>query len=262
MNVFTERLVGSSALLITTTLLAACGVGEAVKDVAGEVSAATTLTKALPNAGTPVFHYRIKGGVQPLAGVVDAPNKSMTTEINEKIPDAGLTLSMKFLVIGDQAWTRISFDGAKSGSGLPKLPKKWMKLDSGKLSADSAEDLTYQGETDPGFVSSLLLASADLKETGERTYAGTTDLTRSTEAEIVESEVLTALGEKAKAVPLELTLDAEGRITTALVEIPAAGKAGAATYEVVYDQYGSATPVTAPADGVAATEDVYELLNG
>ena len=40
----------------------------------------------------------------------------------------------------------------------------------------------------------------------------------------------------------------------------AAGKAKATTYRVTYDQYGSATAVRAPADGVKAPADVYELL--
>lgn len=262
MNVFTKRLASSGVLLIAGSLLTACGVGEAVKDVAEDVSATTELMKALPSAGTPAYRYTTKGAVQPVTGVVDAPNKGMITEIDQEIPDAGITLSMKFLVLGDQAWTKIAFDGAEAGSGLPKLPKKWMKLDSTKLDATAAKDLTYKGETDPGYVSSLVLAATDLKETGEGTFAGTTDLTRSTEAEIVTPEVLTALGEKAKAVPLEVKLDAEGRVATARVEIPAAGKAKAGTYEVVYDQYGSAAAVQAPADGVTAPKDVYELLNG
>ncbi|MEV0895795.1 hypothetical protein [Actinoplanes sp. NPDC049802] len=259
MNVLTRT---ASTLLIVGVTLTGCGVGEAVEETVAQVSAATTLADGVPTAETPAFHYAIKGGLQPLSGVLDAPRKALTTEAVEKIPDTSITLSMKFLVIDDQAWTKIAFKGAGADSGLPKLPKKWMKLDQKKLSADSGEDFTYQGETDPGYVSDLLRAAADLKETGEGAYAGTTDLTQSTEAEIVEADTLAALGEKAKAVPLEMALDAEGRITRALVRIPAAGKAGAATYEVVYDQYGTAAVPAAPADGVAAPADVYDMLNG
>lgn len=262
MNVSTKRLAMAGALLFTSTALTACGVGEAVQETVETVSVATTLTKGVPTTATPVFHYKVKGGLQSFSGVLDAPKKSMTSDFVEKIEDTDITLTMNFLVIGEESWAKINFAGASANSGLPKLPKKWMKLDPGKLTGDSATDLTYQGETDPGYVSTLLEAAADLKETGSGTYAGTTDLTKSTEAEIVEADTLTTLGEKAKTVPLKLTLDGEGRITKAVVEIPAAGKVKATTYEVVYDQYGTAAPVTIPAGAVAAPAAAYEMLNG
>ncbi|GAA1603878.1 hypothetical protein [Actinoplanes couchii] len=257
MNVFTKRLASTGVLLIAGSLMAACG---AVQDVAEEVSAVAKLTDALPADDTPVFRYTIKGGVQPISGVVDAPNKSWTQEIEEEVPDGDFTFSMKLMVIGDQAWTRMSFDGAPEGIGLPKVPKKWMKLDLTKLPEKDAEELVYDGETDPGFVGSLLLAASDLKESGSGTFTGTTDLTRTTAAQIVEEKTLTALGEQAKQVPLTVTVDAQGRVGTAVVEIPAAGTTKAATYRVTYDQYGSAAAVKAPADGVKAPADVYELL--
>jgi hypothetical protein len=270
MKVFTKRLAMAGAVLFTGSVLTACGgsteTGEQAAPAATKpsepVSVADTLAKGVPTASTPVFRYAIKGGVQPLSGVLDAPNKSLTSDAVQKIPDTRITLKMTFLVVGDKAWTKISFDGSKAGDGLPRLPKKWMTLDQSKLSGGSAEDLTYAGETDPGYVSALIDAAADLKETGAGTYAGTTDLTKSEEAEIVEKETMTALGAKAKTVPLTLTVDAEGRISKAVVSIPAAGKFKASTYEVVYDQYGTAAAVEAPTDVVAATADVYEMLNG
>ncbi|MEU4624539.1 hypothetical protein AB0G04_31770 [Actinoplanes sp. NPDC023801] len=262
MNVLAKRLAATGALLIGAAGLTACGVTETVQETVEEVSATTTLIKGVPTTSTPVFHYTIKGGVSPFSGVVDAPNKAITSDFVQDIEEGGFTLTMKFLVVGKQAWAKISFGGAPAGSGLPKLPRKWMKLDSGKLSAGSSEDLTYNGESDPGYVSTLIESATGLKETGKGVYAGTTDLTRATEAEIVDDATLKALGEQAKAVPLELALDSEGRITKAVVKIPAAGKVKAGTYEVVYDRYGTAAPVKAPIDVVAAPAAAYELLNG
>jgi hypothetical protein len=266
MKVFTKRVALAGAVLFTGTALTACGVGDAVKETGGaaketveKVSVATTLAKGLPTPNSPVFHYAIKGGSQPLSGVLDAQNKTITADVTAKIPNSKITLTMKFLTIDDKAWAKISFDGAKAGDGLPKLPKQWMSLEQSKL---TSEDLAYQGETDPGYVSTLLKAAADLKETGGGTYAGTTDLTKSAEAEIVDKEVLTALGEKAKTVPMKVTLDSEGRITKAVLDLPAAGKAKAATHEIVYDQYGTVASVKAPTDAVKATAAAYEMLNG
>ncbi|GIF40890.1 hypothetical protein [Actinoplanes xinjiangensis] len=262
MNVLTKRLALTGALLIAGAGLSGCGATGTVQETVEQVSAATTLAKGVPGSATPAFRYSVKGAQQSFTGVLDAPNKSVTSDFFEKIPDSDMTLTMRFLVIEKQAWAKISFDNAPAGAGLPKFPKKWMKLDRGRLSKDSSEDLTYAGETDPGFVSTLLTAGADLKETGSGTYAGTTDLTRATDAEIVDADTLKALGAKAKAVPLEVTLDGEGRVIKAVVRIPAAGKAKASTYEVVYDQYGKASPITAPSGAVAAPADAYELLNG
>jgi hypothetical protein len=263
MNVLAKRLAATGALLIGVAGLSACGVAETVEETVAEVSATTTLIKGVPTGSSPVFHYTIKGGVSPFSGVVDAPSKGFTSDFVQKIEEGGgFTLTMKFLVVEKQAWAKISFTGAPANSGLPKLPKKWMKLEPGKLSAGSSEDLTYNGESDPGYVSTLIEAATGLKETGKGVYAGTTDLTKATEAEIVDDATLKALGEQAKTVPLELALDSEGRITKAVVKIPAAGKAKASTYEVLYDQYGTAAPVKVPADVVAAPAAAYELLNG
>jgi hypothetical protein len=262
MNVLAKRLAATGALLIGVAGLSACGVAETVEETVAEVSATTTLIKGVPTGSSPVFHYTIKGGVSPFSGVVDAPGKGFTSDFVQEIEEGGFTLTMKFLVVEKQAWAKISFAGAPAGSGLPKLPKKWMKLDPGKLSADSSEDLTYNGESDPGYVSTLIESATGLKEPGKGAYAGTTDLTKATEAEIVDDATLKALGEQAKTVPLELALDSEGRITKAVVKIPAAGKVKTSTYEVLYDQYGTAAPVKVPADGVAAPAAAYELLNG
>lgn len=258
MTVQTKRVAALAALLF----LAGCG--DVAEAEAPAATPAETLTKGVPTTSAGVFHYVIKGGVQPLSGTIDAEHKAVVTEMSEKIPDAGFTLTMKFMVVGDKTWAHISFGDAPANLGLPKLPKKWMKLDLTKLGDDSAKDLKYDGETDPGYVSALITASSGLAESSPGHYAGTVDLTKVTEADIVEDATLTALGDKAKAVPFEATLDAQGRISTALVKVPAAGKTKAATYEVTYDQYGSATAPAAPAAGdqVAAPKAAYDLLNG
>jgi hypothetical protein len=262
MTELTKRLAAVAALL---TLAGCGGLADAASD-AGTPAAtpAETLTKGVPTSSAEVFHYAIKGGVQPLAGVVDGGHKAVTTEISEKIPDGGFTLTMKFMVVGDDSWAHVSFGSAPASLGLPKLPKKWMKLDPAKLDGDAAKDLTYSGQSDPGYVSALITAASGLKESSAGHYAGTVDLTKVTEAEIVDKATLTALGAKATAVPFAAVLDAQGRISTATVQIPAAGKIKAAVYQVTYDQYGSAAAPAAPAatDQVAAPKAAYDLLNG
>ncbi|BCJ44791.1 hypothetical protein GCM10010168_16040 [Actinoplanes ianthinogenes] len=260
MTVLTKRLAAAAALLI----LAGCGQagGEAGKPAPPKP--ADTLKKAVPSTATDVFHYTITGGEQTASGIVDSAKKTLTTEISQKIADGGFTLTMKFLVVGGDSWAKISFGDAPAGAGLPKLPKKWMKLDTKKLGAEAERELTYAGQTDPGYLSTLVDAASGLTEKSSGHFAGTVDLTRATEAEIVEAATLTALGEKAKAVPFEATVDAQGRISTATVRVPAAGQAKALTYQVTYDQYGSAASPAAPTGSaqVDAPKAAYDLLNG
>lgn len=261
MTELTKRLAAAAVLLT----LAGCGeLADAEAPAPTPATPAETLTKGVPTVASGVFHYAIKGGVQPLSGTVDAAHKAAVTEISEKIPDGGFTLTMKFMVVGDGTWAHISFGDAPANLGLPKLPKKWMKLDPAKLGDDAAKDLKYEGETDPGYVSTLIRSASGLTESEPGHFTGTVDLTKVTEAEIVEPATLTALGAKAAAVPFEAVLDAEGRISTATVKIPAAGKTKAATYQVTYDEYGTAKAPAAPAAGdqVAAPQAAYDLLKG
>jgi hypothetical protein len=259
MTELTKRLAAVATLLI----LAGCGeLTEAEQPAVA--TPAETLTKGVPTASAEAFHYAIRGGSQPLSGIVDAGRKTITTDISEKIPKAGITLTMKFLVVGDDSWTTISFGSAPASPGLPKLPKKWMKLDLTKLDKDAAEDLTYRGQSDPGYVSTLIRAATGLTESSSGHYTGTVDLTKATAAEVVDQATLTALGAKATAVPFEAVLDAKGRISTATVRIPAAGKSKASTYQVTYDQYGDVASPSAPAASaqVKAPKAAYDLLNG
>src|SRR5689334_19402295 len=107
MTVLTKRLAAVAALLI----LAGCGdATEAEKPPAP--TPAETLKKAVPAASAEVFHYAVKGGNQAFSGVLDAPNKGTVIEINEKIPEAGFTLSMKLMVVGEDSWAKVSFGDA------------------------------------------------------------------------------------------------------------------------------------------------------
>ncbi|MEU4694186.1 hypothetical protein [Actinoplanes sp. NPDC023714] len=217
-----------------------------------------TLLDAVPDAASPAFHYAVKGGLNPFSGVIDPEGRAMTAVITQKIPDTPITLTMQFLVVEEKVWTKIAFKGATADMGLPKLPKKWMSIDQAKAGSSEIDEMKFTAsEIDPGYVTALVASAAGLKETADGHYTGTTDLTKSTEAEIVEDKKLKAIGEKAKTAPLDVVVDDEGRIAKATVKVPES-----AAYQVTYDQYGTAKPLSAPADAVKAPADVYELLKG
>ncbi|MEU8237538.1 hypothetical protein AB0C07_04765 [Actinoplanes missouriensis] len=262
----TRRLAAGTLMIAGTALTAACGATGADSATTAQSPAPTpseTILNALPDTSTPAYHYTIKGGTQPFSGVIDPAAKALTAEISEKVPDTPITLSLKFLVVEEKLWTKVSFKGATADMGLPKLPKKWMVLDPAKTGDSDFADLKYsEAELDPGYVGALVQAADGLTETSPGHFTGTTDLTRSTEAGIVEEKTLTALGDKATAVPLEVVVDGDGRVSTATLKIPAAGKVKAGTYAVTYDEYGSAGALTAPKDAVKAPAGAYDLLKG
>ncbi|WP_067496893.1 hypothetical protein [Actinoplanes sp. TFC3] len=253
------------ALLALFVLAAGgCGVAEQVKQTASQPPATPKeeLLTALPGPATGAFHFALKGGEQPMQGVLDATKKSYRIDISQKDADLGFTMTMKFLVVDEKSWIKINFSGTNGLTGLPKLPKKWMLVDRAKLKDDDAAPLSYENETDPAELFPVFQAAADVKKAGT-TFSGTTDLTQQGKAEIVDSKTLNALGAAANKVPFEAVLDAQGRLTKAIIKVPAAGKAKAQRYEAVYDQYGTAESPVEPAAGEQqkATATTYEILN-
>ena len=260
------RLAGLGALLALGAVTAGgCGVADAVKEAASPAPAGPEerLLDALPGFATGAFRFTVKGGTQPMSGVLDASKKSYRIDVSQKDPDLGYTLTMKFLVVDEQAWIKIGFKGTEGLTGFPELPKTWMLVDPGKIEDTEDAPLSYDDETDPGEAGAVLRAIVDVTQTGAGTYEGTTDLTRQGEAGIVADATLKALGDRAKAVPFEATVDGQGRLTRTVVEIPAAGKAEATRYEVVYDGYGSTEPPSEPVAGEQqkAPKAAYEMLN-
>jgi hypothetical protein len=258
-------LKGVGALLgLTVVALGGCGAVDEVKEAAAPPPASPKdqLLDALPGPDTGAFHFALKGGEQPMEGVLDATKKSYQINISQKDQDLGFTMTMKFLVVDKKSWIKINFSGTEGLAGLPKLPKKWMLVDRSKLDNSDDAPLTYENETDPAELSAVFQNAADVVHTGT-TFSGTTDLTKQGEAEIVDQKTVDALGTKAAAVPFEAVIDAQGRLTRAIIKVPAAGKVKAEKYEAVYDQYGSAGSPAEPAAGEQqkATAAAYELLN-
>jgi hypothetical protein len=103
----------------------------------------------------------------------------------------------------------------------------------------------------------------DVQSTGDRKYTGTLDLTKATDADIVDKKIVKDLGEAAKSVPFEATLDDKGRLSSLKINVPAGTKTKAQTWEVTYSDYGTAPKVEKPpaAETMEAPQAVYNLLN-
>jgi len=120
------------------------------------------------------------------------------------------------------------------------------------------------GSLDPGYAQLLVQKATAVKETSPGHFAGATDLTQATDAEIVDAKTLAKLGAKAKTVPFTATIDAQGNLTSLIAKIPAAGGVTAKTYSIKYDGFGATPAVAAPAPGEQqkATSVIYQMLAG
>ncbi|WP_203816135.1 hypothetical protein [Paractinoplanes ferrugineus] len=217
--------------------------------------------KAVPDVKSPAFKFKLAGTELPFSGVADAANNASEINIAQPLEDTGVTLKMDFRIVDQKVWVKIAYAGKKA-AGLPTFPKKWMFLDPAKLKDKSWFE--PQDDSDPGSARVLVENAADVKQTSPGHFAGTTDLTKATDAEILDEAALKALGAAATKVPFDAVVDEAGHLTSAVVKIPAAGKTKAHNYTVSYTAFGSTPKLAAPAAGEQqkATAGTYEMLNG
>ncbi|HEV7713568.1 MAG TPA: hypothetical protein VGP16_35565 [Asanoa sp.] len=259
-----RRIITALVAGTATAMLAGCGAlgSEPSAPVAvtttAPPSAQEKLAAAVPDGSAGRYAFSFKDSASTTSGVVDPKSQriSMTTAYKE--PELGFTLTMSFLLVEKDEWVKISFD--KKIPGLPKLPKKWMRVDKSKIEDDPFTNLE---DPDPVAASALFDAIVKVSEDKPGTFAGTLDLTKAEAAQIVDEDGIKALGAKAKAVPFTATLDDAGRLATIDIKVPAYAKVKAFTHHATYSKYGSAPEVKAPA--ASASQDApaaaYELLN-
>lgn len=254
----------AAAILIIST--AGCG-GLADNKTAATPIPSTSLDPqaalidAVPDENDGAYHFEVRGAEVPTSGVLDAPHKAVDVKITQHEKDPDFTLTMTTRMVGEKTWVKIAITPADL-PGVPTIPKSWQLLDPAKIKDKSI--IGYDGSLDPGYAKLLVQKASGIKQTSPGHFAGTTDLTRSTEAEILDQKTLEALGAKAEQVPFVAVVDAGGNLTSLVATIPAAGRAKARTYSVKYDGFGrTATPV-APAAGEQqkAKSVIYEMLAG
>lgn len=262
------QLAGLAAILALTTT-AGCGLAT---DSSGDPpAAAPTSTKpldpqlvlidAVPGEKDGAYHFEVTGGDLPSSGVLDAPHQSALVKIEQHQTNPDFDLAMATLMVGKQTWVKMAI--TPSLPGLPKIPKNWQLIDGSKIKSQDLP-IGYDGSTDPGYAQLLVQKSAGVKETGAGHYAGTTDLTRSADAEILDAKTLKKLGAKAKSVPFTATVDSAGNLTSLIAKIPAAAGVKARTYTIKYDGFGSTATPVAPAAGEQqkAASVIYQMLAG
>ncbi|MGI5145395.1 hypothetical protein ACQEVC_03170 [Plantactinospora sp. CA-294935] len=205
---------------------------------AAEVSAADALAASVKKLNEDTFTVSLKMSVMSAQGAMDPKGKKANLAMKLDVP--GQSTDFKIILLADDLFVKYT--------GLPGLPKEWMRVDASKIKAGSTLDI--MPEDDPLGVNNLMKGIVDVERDGERGFKGTLDLTKSPTA---DPESLKMFGDKVRAVPFTATIDGQGR----LVEI-AADTASVSPLigdmRVSYDNFGKPVEITAP-----KSSDVVEM---
>lgn len=248
-------------LAVTASALLVTGCEGAIDAAKPPPTPTEKLQDAVPDGSEGNFRYTMKQLDGDAKGEVNPKEKRMTYTAAFKDESLGFSMTMAIIVVDQQAWTKVTFGDTEGITGLPKLPPKWLELDTSKVK--DPEDVRYT-HPDPTGAVVLFDHIVDATETSQGAFTGTVDLTGAAEVEVVDAAGLTALGEKAKAVPFQAAVDASGRLTSLALDVPGAGEQAAFRWEATFSDYGSAPAVKEPpaAQTMPAPPETYELLNG
>jgi hypothetical protein len=187
--------------------------------------------------------------------IASADQSASAASLSASFEEEGVKFNVDFLIIGNERYVKIA------GLPIPGIDsKKWMRFDMSKVKDPSnggPEDMK-----DPAALKAFTEAIVTAESTGERSYKGTVDASKATDAGLFDTDVISGLGDKAKSVPFEATLDDKGRLSTIKIMVPAYGSTKEDTINATVSGYGSTTLAKpATADVVEAPETVYQILN-
>lgn len=206
------------------------------------------------------FKFTMAGDGTTGGGVVHLPTRS--AQISMSFASADFEMKMDIIYAEPESWVKMDFGDMGKMPGMEKLSSgKYLHLDQSKVK--DIEDLKFDfQDVDPAGSSLLTKAIVDVQKTGEGLYSGTVDLTKATEAGLVDEETIKALGTQANALPFEAKLDPQGRLTELTVKVPAVGDTKAHELKVIYSEYGTATAPQKPAasETEEAPTEAYDMF--
>ncbi|MEV1285782.1 hypothetical protein [Micromonospora sp. NPDC049679] len=262
----------SAAALITASVLT-LGLAACNGDSGAASSAGASPTPAIPADPKQAlldstkeiekghFSFTMKDHETSGNGIMHLPTRSALMVIKSEDPE--MSMNMEIVHVQPETWVKLTFGGELASlPGMEKLSSgKYLHLDQSK--AKDLKDLQFEEQdADPAGADEIFKAIVDATKTGEGAYSGTADLSKATEAGMVDEDLVKELGAQANAVPFEATLDPQGRLTSLTLKMPAAGKTKAHDVQVAYADYGSATPPQKPAASQTqeAPAEAYEMF--
>ncbi len=216
---------------------------------AAAAAATTDLNAAVQELTKTSYKYSMKAGDASGTGTMDpvAKQSSMTITVAE--------FKTEVLIVDPDLFARIS--------GLPLTgvdAKKWLRIDRTKIKSFAA--LGIRDVNDPTGVNTLAKTIATIQKTGDRSYKGTLDLSKGSDAFGLDEAAVRQLAERSRAIPFEATVNDAGKLATWKMTIPAYGAEKETPFELAYSEHGGKFPVTKPAAGETANPPqlVYDML--
>jgi hypothetical protein len=212
-------------------------------------AATSDLNAAVQELTRTSYKYSMRAGDASSTGTVDPALKqsSMTVTVVE--------FKTEVLTIDPELYARIR------GLGLPGIDEnKWLKIDRAKIKSFAA--LGIHDLNDPTGVNTLAKTIATIQKTGDRSYKGTLDLSKGSDAFGLDAAAIRSLAEKAKAIPFEATVTEAKKLATWKMTIPAYGAEKETTFDLAYTEHGASIPVARPAANQVANppQTVYDML--
>jgi hypothetical protein len=210
------------------------------------------------------FKFTLADDESTGSGSVHAPSKS--AQLTAKPKSGEGEGEINFVIVDQDRWLKLNL-GSQLNAAL-KLPKKWMHIDPTKVEdSELLKEMSIEfgsaEKVDPVGSAIILNSLVSAERAGDGAYSGTVDLTKATDAGLVDEDDIDKLADKAKTIPFTATVDGQGRLTKLTLEIPAAGDAAAHQLEATYSEYGNATAARKPP--ASQTQEppasVYEVLN-
>jgi hypothetical protein len=205
---------------------------------AAKANPADELAAAVRKLNEDTFTIRLKMSVMSAEGAMDPAAKK--ANLSMKMEAAGQSIDFKIILLDPNLYLKYS--------GVPGMPKEWMRIDSSKIKDGSSLDIMPEG--DPMGANNLVKGIVAVERDGDLGFKGTLDLTKSPTA---DAESMKMFGEKVKAVPFTAKVDSQGRLVEMSVDTesvsPMLGE-----MRVSYDNFGKPVEITAP-----KASDVVEM---
>ncbi len=220
---------------------------------AADPAAAAALGRAAAKLSeTSVRMTLTSGTALTVNALVDAPNGTGTSTV--KFVGGGANITVDTLLVDQDLYVKVP--------GVTEAGK-WMHVDTARLPEGGALGLRA-GQIDPANTAQLLSSTTDVRQTGDRTYAGTLDLTKAAGVAGIDKVTIDGYGQAASAIPFRAGLDEQGRPAELTLDLPAANGQQAAPLEILYTDYGTTVVANKPAasEVTEAPDNVYKTLGG
>jgi hypothetical protein len=257
-----RRFAVVNLLLCTGLALAACNTnsqpGSAATTTPAQASPANALTNALAALKNTGYDATLTLPAQGATVKTSIDYADKAAQQVASVTAGDQTRSEAFTEIGRDLWVKADFGPLAQNLNIDKT--KWYRVDASKLEPEAIPFDLLGGERThptrplawPLGIGAVFADVANVTRTDATHLAGVVDLTRATGPEAPGKSGVTDA-----AVPFTATLDGQGRLTDLRIT-------GDLNLDIVFSNYGSPTPITAPAaaDVLTAPDGLYQVLVG